>query len=64
MTRKDYKLLAEVLKNHSLLFFNDMCYRTFVMDLSAQLEQDNPAFDKIKFYEAAAPDYRGDLFKR
>ena len=59
MTRKDYELLARVVKrerdswneNNANPIAIDTCYR-FGEGLAYELEKDNPRFDRAKFLKA------------
>mgnify|MGYP006899563594 FL=1 len=59
MTRKDYELLARVVKrerdswneNNANLVAIDTCYR-FALGLAHELEKDNPEFNRAKFIKA------------
>lgn len=57
MTQKDYVILAEVIKEHMTVtreFFPDSAanVRDLVSSLALALQQDNPRFDRDKFYAA------------
>ena len=51
MTRKDYEMMATVLKSFNHL--QKKIVKTITDALVEQLEQENPAFDKKRFLEAA-----------
>ena len=53
MTKKDYKLLAEVLNSESSPV-NDgvIVLETLMVKLCNVLKKDNPRFDEDRFYEA------------
>ena len=60
MTRKDYKLIADAIKNaNKRVWFHpeeesaaEQTIDTIVDKLCADLKRDNPAFDKQKFIDA------------
>ncbi len=49
MTKKDYILIAGVLKAHS----HSPSVRDFALDLARALQQENPRFNLIKFLMAS-----------
>ena len=52
MTRKDYKLLAEVLRQVRQITTENTTINTIIEMLSRALIQDNPRFDADKFFKA------------
>tara|TARA_R100000005_G_C4898917_1_gene142053 strand:- start:202 stop:399 length:198 start_codon:yes stop_codon:yes gene_type:complete len=59
MTKKDYVLLANIIKSNSSLAIvkgdpkHIIKYGEFIFDLCKILKNDNPNFNEIKFREAA-----------
>ena len=52
MTRKDYKAIAEVIKECKSDFRSGAHYRQFIEDLMMALAANNRNFDTVKFEEA------------
>ena len=52
MTRKDYKLIAEVLRKGSFDAHSVSDWVGVCVSFADMLRQDNSRFDEIKFYEA------------
>jgi hypothetical protein len=55
MTKKHYEAIAKALKTHKPhenWLNKHTQYELMVCDLAAYFAQDNPRFDKYKFYEA------------
>ena len=58
MTKKDYELIAAVLNNlrgSQATSTIDSTVAMVTCDLADALAKDNPRFDKLKFFQAAAP---------
>ena len=53
MTRKDYQLIAEVLRNTDL---PGNVRDILTMNFAAALKQDNPRFKAVRFCQATRPD--------
>ena len=51
MTRKDYELMAAVMKSHSVL--HQKATKAIMDSLIEHLTKDNPKFDAAKFKEAS-----------
>ena len=51
MTRKDYELMAAVMKSHSVL--HQKATKAIMESLIEHLKKDNPKFDANKFKEAS-----------
>jgi len=51
MTRKDYELMAAVMKSHSVL--HQRATKAIMNSLIEHLKKDNPKFDDSKFKEAS-----------
>jgi hypothetical protein len=52
MTRKDYRLIAEVFYDHLLFHGPEVEVEALAHRMSKRLAQDNERFDKAKFLEA------------
>lgn len=55
MTKKDYKVIAKVIKESAPVFTNNtdsISKLNIILQLSAMFFEDNPNFDVSKFYEA------------
>lgn len=52
MTKKDYILIASIIKQNKVYFANDNFYYLFCRAFGIMLEDTNPKFDPIKFLEA------------
>ena len=50
MTRKDYELMAAVMKSHSVLF--NKSTKIIMNSLIEHLKKDNPKFDETRFKKA------------
>lgn len=53
MTRKDYQLIADVLKNTEM---PSELRSTLAMNFAVVLKQDNPNFKPVRFCQATRPD--------
>ncbi len=53
MTRKDYQLIADVLKNTEM---SSDLRATLAMNFAVVLKQDNPRFKPTRFCQATRPD--------
>ncbi len=53
MTRKDYQLIADVLKNTEM---SSDVRSTLAMNFAVVLKQDNPNFKPVRFCQATRPD--------
>jgi hypothetical protein len=53
MTRKDYQLIAAVLKNFESEGGHVVERNAMAYDFADKLEQDNPRFDRLRFLVAA-----------
>ena len=51
MTKKDYELMAAVMKSHKVLF--EKSTKIIMKSLIEHLEKDNPKFNKERFIEAS-----------
>ena len=51
MTRKDYELIAAVMKSHIIL--HERSTKAIMISLVIHLKKDNPDFDEEKFKEAS-----------
>jgi len=51
MTKKDYELMAAVMKSHSVL--HQKATKAIMNSLIEHLKKDNPKFDEAKFKEAS-----------
>ena len=51
MTKKDYELMAAVMKSHSVLF--NKSTKIIMESLIEHLKKDNPKFDEFKFKKAS-----------
>lgn len=51
MTKKDYELMAAVMKSHSVL--HQKATKAIMMSLIQHLKKDNPKFDEGRFKEAS-----------
>lgn len=58
MTKKDYKMIAGVIANQELIPGQTEVISRFalVQDLAKVLEEDNPRFNKTKFFHACYPE--------
>jgi hypothetical protein len=59
MTRKDFQMIADILKAHTNSDFKVTCeddrnflIRNLALDLCVELKKDNPRFDNKRFLEA------------
>lgn len=55
MTKKDYELLAETIRNNADHFFDVRYMASFVSMLGVELRRDNPRFDIGRFAAACQP---------
>lgn len=51
MTKKDYELIAAVMKSHSVL--HQKATKAIMISLLGYLKKDNPNFDETRFKEAS-----------
>jgi hypothetical protein len=67
MTKKDYELIAEGLEASRYLIgvSNDTeaMYRNIVSNIASSLKNDNPRFDRVKFYRACGLTSEADTRK-
>lgn len=56
MTKKDYELIAEHIKEAPKGVFNEFYREAFVCGLADKLKNDNPKFDRDKFLTACGID--------
>ncbi len=59
MTRKDFQMIADILKAHTSSDFKVTCeddrnflIRNLALDLCVELQKTNSRFDKVRFLEA------------
>ena len=60
MTKKDYKKIAKLLANHPCACTTQ--WQRFVLDFVDVLKEDNPNFDKNKFFDACG--WTADGYRR
>lgn len=52
LSRKHYKAIADIMNRYSLLHPVEFTIDDCIADLATYFKQDNPRFDKQRFYDA------------
>ena len=64
MTRKDFQLIADVLKGHSDSPMNRCVIEQLALTFATELAKTNPNFNQQRFVKACLPAPRGPIHQR